>query len=77
MVLKFLWAAEWRQVDCPPGDLLPNGRAGIPALFRTRRECMEWIQKEYGYIAFRTDLRNAPHYWRVPRPVKVTMRIET
>jgi hypothetical protein len=46
-------------------------------LFRTRRECRQWIQIEYGYIARRKDLRVAPCWWRMPIPVRVRITAET
>lgn len=45
----------------------------LPALFITKREATKYIQKNYGYIAKRKDLRVEPHCWRVPKPVKVTI----
>ena len=46
---------------------------GWPQLFRTRRECREWIEEHHGYIRERPDLRAAPHHWRVPRAVMVSI----
>ena len=46
-------------------------RNRIPVLFVTRRETREWIDKKYGYIRTRPDLRREPHGWRMPRPVRV------
>lgn len=43
--------------------------------WRTRAQCREWIEKQYGYIRDRPDLREAPHFWRVPRAVKVTVTV--
>ena len=39
--------------------------------FSTRRECREFIEKHWGYIKFRKDLRAEPHGWRLPEAVKV------
>lgn len=42
-----------------------------PALFHTKAEAMSYIKLKYGYIAKRQDLREEPHGWRVPKPVKL------
>ena len=52
----------WRR-DCAGG--------ARPALFHTRRYAQKWIRDNYGYIAHRNDLRSAPHYWRVPKAIRV------
>jgi hypothetical protein len=46
----------------------------LPALFRTRREARAWIEREYGYIRRRPDLRAEPHGWRMPVAVRVEIR---
>jgi hypothetical protein len=43
----------------------------MPVLFMTRSEARQWIDQKYGYIRSRKDLRTAPHWWRMPIPVKV------
>jgi hypothetical protein len=48
---------------------------GLPALFVTRKQCREWIAEKYGYIKTRRDLREEPHGWRIPRPVRVTITV--
>lgn len=45
----------------------------LPALFRTRKECLVYINKRYGYIRNRPDLRAEPHGWRLPRAIKVSI----
>jgi len=70
------WAAMWRQRKkgrTVEMHLLPGFGNSLPALFRTRRECREWIDKHYGYIRDRLDLRRPPNNWRMPQPVKVTV----
>jgi hypothetical protein len=49
----------------------------LPVLFRTRHEARLWIDKKYGYIKDRKDLRAAPHYWRLPTAVKVTLEAKS
>lgn len=70
-----LWAVEWHSRNRLDGDVrrlqwAPH-RPCWPQLFRTRRECREFIEQEYGYIRHRPDLRAEPHGWRMPRAVRV------
>lgn len=44
---------------------------GYPAMFRTRREARAFSEKRYGYIKKRPDLRTYPHFWRMPKPVRI------
>lgn len=72
-----LWAPKWSQTNELDGHReylsIWHRHLGIkfPTVFTTRRECREFIDKEYGYIRERPDLRREPHCWRVPRAVKV------
>jgi len=71
-----LWAGEWyshNRLDGITRHILYSNY--LPALFRTRRECREFIKEEYGYIKDRDDLRKEPHGWRLPRAVKVQVVI--
>lgn len=43
-----------------------------PLVFQTRQEAREYANKRYGDSKTRKDLREFPHFWRVPRPVKIT-----
>ncbi len=69
-----LWAVLWRsenklnKIEC----ILRDNR--VPPIFATRREAQEWINREYGYIKDRPDLRAEPHGWKMPLPVKVTVQ---
>lgn len=45
----------------------------VPKLFKTRKLAREWINNRFGYIRHRKDLRNEPHGWRLPRPIKLTI----
>ncbi len=80
------WAIEWKRGEKPP-ILLGINHAGLPELpnhakglsimlFSTRKEAEECIKKHYAYIKHRPDLRRAPHNWRMPRPVKIELKIE-
>jgi len=51
-------------------------KTGNPLIFRTRRECRQWINERYGYIKFRGDLRKEPHGWRLPEAVKIQITIQ-
>jgi hypothetical protein len=67
------WGGLWK--DRFSEHLLFEDR--LPVLFRTRREARTWIEKKYGYIRKRKDLRVAPHYWRLPTAVKVTIEAKS
>jgi hypothetical protein len=72
-IMGNLWAAEWyqhNQLDGITRRIVYDDRC-LPALFRTRRECRDYITEKYGYIKTRKDLRQEPHGWRLPYPVKV------
>jgi len=70
--MNTLWAGQWysnNRLDGVTKHLLYDNC--LPALFRTRRECREYIKDKYGYIGDREDLRTEPHGWRLPRAIKV------
>lgn len=69
------WAAMWRQRNKLDGIRLQliYSECCTPVLFRTRKDAKAWIDREYGYIRSRADLRKEPHGWRMPVPVKVTV----
>lgn len=70
------WAAKWYMNNKLDGEttylLYENW---LPKLFRTRRKCREWIKQKYGYIDTRPDLREEPHGWTVPKPIKVSVEV--
>lgn len=72
------WAAKWSQTNQLDGHqewlCLWDRDADFPRLFRTRRECREYIERKFGYIRDRKDLRREPCCWRVPKPVRVEVR---
>lgn len=41
--------------------------------FVTHKECLNHIHATFGYVRDRRDLRVAPHYWRMPIPVRVRL----
>lgn len=50
---------------------------GMPLLFHTRREARQYRDKHYGYIRHRKDLRQEPHGWRLPVPVRVHVTLSS
>ncbi len=67
------WAAEWHSKNSLDGEkrFIINDTDCLPALFRTRQQCRDFIQATHGYIADRPDLQAEPHGWRIPQAVKV------
>lgn len=63
------WGVWWRSKEVE--HFLRENR--IPVLFKTRQEARMWATKKYGYIKNRKDLRDEPHRWRLPRPVRVNV----
>ena len=68
------WAVVWHQLGHPDHVLFKSGES--PMIYRTRRRAQAAMRLSYGYIATRKDLRRAPHHWRLPRIVKVRVRID-
>lgn len=70
------WAALWvsdSSLDGRREHIICNDC--LPLLFLTRDACRAHIQKHYGYIARRKDLRDLPHGWRMPRVVRVKVSL--
>ena len=70
-----LWAGKWRSQNVLDGKrehILCE--RGFPTLFHTRREARAYINKEYGYIVTRKDLRTEPHGWRLPIAVQIKIK---
>lgn len=74
------WAVVWRQkrtaADPTRDTHFIFESPCRQALFLTRREANAFVSRKYGYIAKREDLRRAPHFWRMPKPVRVTLTCE-
>ena len=71
-----LWAGQWyshNRLDGVRKHVLYDNY--LPALFRTRRECREYIKEKYGYIKDREDLRAEPHGWRLPQAIRIELRV--
>ncbi len=45
-------------------------------LFRSREECRRFIEDHYGYIRDRKDLHVEPFGWKMPRAVRVEVRVK-
>lgn len=58
-------------------DMYLHMRHCIPLLFKTKREASVCIRQDFGYITKRSDLRKPPHNWRMPKPVRVTVTVDT
>ena len=57
-------------------ERVPFHVAGFNSLaFNTRDEARNFIRKHYGQIATNKVLRGAPHFWRMPKPVKIKITI--
>jgi hypothetical protein len=48
----------------------------FPLLFLTRKDARAYIEKVYGYIKTRDDLRGPPHNWRLPKAIKLNVILE-
>lgn len=70
------WGVLWRsnsKLDGKREHLMCENR--MPMLFITRKEAREWIERKYGYIKRREDLRSEPHGWKMPIPVRVAFSV--
>jgi hypothetical protein len=71
------WALQWRsenKIDGKQSWII--WRNCLPLLFLDRKKARAYAEKEYGYIKERKDLRCEPHGWRMPRPVRVRVKLE-
>jgi len=76
------WAVLWRASDKSIYGAYEHIQWGhgdgiSPKLFNTRAECILFIRERYGYISWRRDLREYPHGWLMPKPVRVRVALET
>ena len=71
------WAVVWRSESKLDGKrehfMFTEGRV---ALFRSRRLARETMQKEWGYIKDRPDLRAEPHGWKLPTVRRVIVTVK-
>jgi hypothetical protein len=66
------WAVQWHSRNRLDGD---SRFLMWTPLFRNRRECRAYIDREWGYIRSRPDLRAEPHGWWVPKAVRVIIAL--
>jgi hypothetical protein len=69
------WAGLWH-CECKLDGITEHllyGEDGLPKLCKTRKQMRAWIEKRYGYIKRRPDLRTEPFCWRLPTAIKVTI----
>lgn len=85
------WAVKWREessldgkreylmgrfygVDAPKAPCCLAGYTTM--VFSTRDEARTFIKDVYGYLKDRPDLKAEPFGWKIPMPVKVTVKVE-
>jgi hypothetical protein len=74
-----LWGLQWYSKNKLNGEtrhLILCIENHVPVLFRTRKLARLYAQNRYGFIKNRKDLRNEPHGWRFPQPIKVQVTIK-
>lgn len=64
------WSVRWHQAGAHPDEHIVYENC-MPVMFRTRAEARSWIEKKFGYIRQREDLRSFPYQWRIPTPIRV------
>lgn len=47
-----------------------------PLLFVTKKQAKEYADKEWGYLRKREDIRRAPHFWRMPKIIRITLSMK-
>lgn len=66
------WGVEWHSKNKLDGDRREiMWENCIPLMFPTRQLARDYINRKYGYMRHRPDLRSEPHGWRMPRAVQV------
>ena len=73
-----VWGILWRRKNKDDGirdHLIYEDR--IPKLFVTRTAAKAFIDEKYGYLRNRPDLRAEPFGYRMPKPVRVAIAIES
>ena len=66
------WGAKWRSKNKLDGITEHIVFDNLdPVLSHTKKGITEFIKERYGYIAKRKDLRQEPHGWRMPKPIKL------
>lgn len=61
---------------CASNDTPPHMDGYKTMVFETKRQAQAFIRARYGYLTKRRDLREGPNWWRMPKPVKVTVSVK-
>lgn len=80
------WAVKWisdNELDGHSEHLLGAAHVGKPdelggytiMVFGSRRDARAHIKSRYGYIRTRPDLRREPYGWKMPRAVRVAVKV--
>jgi hypothetical protein len=80
------WGILWRENSRLDGKremligcasiVCPRELSGYTTIaFKTRSEARGYIKMRFGYIAKRSDLRAEPYGWKMPRVVKINIRV--
>ena len=72
---KSLDGAKKLLAGCANVKRPPELAKAVCYMFATRKAARDHINKEWGYIKTRQDLREYPHGWLMPRPVRITVSI--
>lgn len=75
--MKNLWGILWRNENNLDGkkEELLYSLGCVPLMFKTRKLARKYISYYWEYLRFRPDLRQEPHGWKMPIPVKVKVEI--
>lgn len=71
---RSLWGLMWQSGRNGEHKRLVYEK-GIPLLFETRKKARDYATDEFGYIRRRPDLQAAPHWWRMPKAVRVRIDV--
>jgi len=69
------WSIIFRSRNKLDGErcLFERDSSLLPLCFRTRADARAYIKRHLGYISRRPDLRNEPHGWLPPLPVRARL----
>jgi len=73
-VWSILWQSDNKLNGKREGLVRRPGQSS-PVLFQSRQNARNFINRQYGYIRGRPDLRAEPHGWKMPHAVKVVVDI--
>ncbi len=83
---EIAWAIQWRQENKLEGKISyllgryyarsHNNDGSNTLIFRTRKNARTFIEKRFGYIKNRPNLKIEPHGWKMPRVVKINIHFK-